>query len=400
MGTSKKNDTVSMKYITYDNSGQYYRVRVPGMGQIIVYSMEEALAIRDDRLKLSQSGKININANITFEVWFNLWLNKYCTTDNICTKDGYNEDINRSCQILFKKKMLDIQPYHINEVLKIMVNKGFAFSTIKRTRAVLGSVFASIRDNGFIKYDRLPTDGVKLPRKNTIKYKSTPRRAFNAETLLSLADAADDYSRNDLQCQKMKTAILLLIHTGMRLSELLALCKEDISISDDKKLSISITRTVHPIKRTSSPYDLTWVIGPTKSTTSIRTIFIEDAKIVAMVRLLLNLVHSKALYASTEYDFLLCTKSGLPISKSNFTKSFIEIRKIAGTDIRIHEIRHSIATLMAQAPGISYNNAAAFLGHSLTVFMKYYVHADNKGLEDCSGAITKALKPSGARKKK
>ena len=63
-----------------------------------------------------------------------------------------------------------------------------------------------------------------------------------------------------------------------------------------------------------------------------------------------------------------------------------------GSDIRIHEIRHSVATLMANNPAISYNNAAAFMGHSLNVFMQYYVHPGDDYLNSCSDAINSAFK--------
>ena len=54
-----------------------------------------------------------------------------------------------------------------------------------------------------------------------------------------------------------------------------------------------------------------------------------------------------------------------------------------------HEIRHSVATALAHTPGLSYADAAEFLGHSLEVFMNTYVHATNDGIWSCATAITK-----------
>lgn len=382
----------SVKYVTYDKKLDSFRVRVPGTGQVLRKTIESAIKERDRRISLIKSGKIKIDFNITFKQWFEIWLEKYCSTPNQHTKEGYEDDINRSCESLFNLKMLEIKPYHINDLLQSMAHKDIAYSTIRRTRAVLSSIFRSIRDNGFIEYDRLPTYGVKLPPKTATKHKSVPRRAFDIETLDKLTEAAKTFSKNKESCQLYTTALLVLTRTGMRCSELLGLCREDISITKADEMTISITRSVHTVKKKKNVEGLTWIIGPTKSENGNRTIFIKDNDCVTQMRYLLTLDIVPIMYDEQEYHFIFRTNTGRPISKSNFTRSFVKIRKKTDSDIKIHEIRHSIATLMASNPTISYNNAAAFLGHSLNVFMKYYVHPSERNFSSCSLAISSAFK--------
>ena len=92
---------IDMKYITYDKKMDTYRVRVPGAGQITIKLLDDAVRERDKRVEMVEKGKINIDSSITFNDWFYYWLEKYCTTGNQRTKEGYRDDIERSCQSIF-----------------------------------------------------------------------------------------------------------------------------------------------------------------------------------------------------------------------------------------------------------------------------------------------------------
>ena len=80
------NTSDDMRYISFDKKNGSYRIRVPGTGQIATLTLEEAIKERDLRLHMVQKGKINIDANTTFKDWFDIWLERYCTTNNQHTK--------------------------------------------------------------------------------------------------------------------------------------------------------------------------------------------------------------------------------------------------------------------------------------------------------------------------
>ena len=183
------------------------------------------------------------------------------------------------------------------------------------------------------------------------------------------------------------------------LSELLGLCREDISFINDDEMIISISRTVHDIRKDKSKDGRTWIISPPKSENSRRKIMIKDKRCADHTRYMCSFANRTVIYDGQGYNFIFATKTGRPICKSTFIVNFIKIRKKIGSDIRIHEIRHSIATLMANNPAVSYNNAAAFLGHSLNVFMNIYVHSNEDVLNSCSNAISDAFKDSEPTKK-
>ena len=84
--------TKGMRYISYNKATESYRVRVPGAGQITVKTLDNAIQERDRRLNLIEKGKINIDPQMTFKQWFDIWLERYCTSNNPRTKEGYKDD--------------------------------------------------------------------------------------------------------------------------------------------------------------------------------------------------------------------------------------------------------------------------------------------------------------------
>jgi len=68
---------------------------------------------------------------------------------------------------------------------------------------------------------------------------------------------------------------------------------------------------------------------------------------------------------------------------------FKKIRESAGSTIRVHEIRHSVATILGADRNIPFADSAKFLGHTKEVFIKHYVHAQ----EESGSTIAKKLTP-------
>jgi integrase len=73
---------------------------------------------------------------------------------------------------------------------------------------------------------------------------------------------------------------------------------------------------------------------------------------------------------------------GYPISQTSLNEAVKRIGKEAGIEPpedkawSMYSLRHSVATLLGNTPGMSYPWAAASLGHTLEEFMQTYVHVD------------------------
>jgi integrase len=70
---------------------------------------------------------------------------------------------------------------------------------------------------------------------------------------------------------------------------------------------------------------------------------------------------------------------------------FREVCRAAGVSvIRLHDVRHSVATLLHSA-GTAPAHAAALLGHGLPVHMATYVTATQDGVDLAGAALSRVL---------
>lgn len=384
-----------MTYITYERNRNKYLVRVPGCMALRFEDKEEAIKKRDVLREMMQNKQIRINSSITVKEWLEYWLNRYCGDLTEKTRQDYQDLFRNHCTALYRLRMVDVKPFDINDIIMSMVDKKVAHSTIVRTRAALSSAFNRVKSEGLIEYNRVPTDGIKIPKQNlATKDSEYIRKAYPQEVLEKLVEVAKQYCTNKRLCQRYTAALLILTKSGMRLSELLGLCKKDVTEIGDDYIKLKLNQSTHQVDKKRSHAGKAWTVDPLKSKASYREITIIDKDLVPLAQELIEGEHPLVRYEGKDYDFLFATRTGTPILKSNFYRDYNKIRKIVGQPIRIHEIRHSVATILAAEPTIPFANSAAFLGHSKEVFLKYYVHpVENKGLQI---AQTLAKRHSGA----
>lgn len=67
---------------------------------------------------------------------------------------------------------------------------------------------------------------------------------------------------------------------------------------------------------------------------------------------------------------------------------FAKIRGEINSPIRVHEIRHSVATILGADRDIPFADSAKFLWHPKEVFIKYYVHAQKESNSDIGKKLT------------
>lgn len=82
---------------------------------------------------------------------------------------------------------------------------------------------------------------------------------------------------------------------------------------------------------------------------------------------------------------------GEPVGPERFTAEFGRLSEEAGVPVvRLHWLRHSLATIMHRA-GIEAADAAAVLGHSTAVHLQYYVTATQPGVNRAAQAFAASL---------
>ena len=395
MNWKKKN--VDMRYITYEDDRNTLLVTLPRMNgkrpKRRFHDLDEALRFRDENVGKIKKGQIKIDPNTTVQEWLENWLNNYCGDFREKTRQDYASLIRQYCQPLYHLKIIDgIKACDIDAVLKQMRDNGIATSTIKRTFGAICSAFSCIQKKQLYAYDILPTAGCEIPKENSTtkkpRYYVAPPKAYSEQVLDSLVNAARIVNKNESVHKRWVCIIKLLRLTGMRLSECLGICKDDITFYDDNVV-INLKQGVHDVTKTLNALGLCWSLGGLKSEASYRQLPIFDQELVRLITDFCAEEHPAIKYGEIEYNFLFATKNGTPILHSNFYRMFNKIRAIAKTLIRTHEIRHSVATILSRSKDIPYADSASFLGHTLEVYMRYYVHPG----DESSTTISKILTP-------
>lgn len=188
---------------------------------------------------------------------------------------------------------------------------------------------------------------------------------------------------------KRKTGLLLDLFTGMRRGELFALRWQDVDVEH------RVIHVIHAIKETENGLQ----IGTTKTDSSVRDVPIDDDTI--------RLLHDWRVYQAKEAQIANEPLPSMvfPGNAQTGTMNPLVIgvwmsdvhTKLGMRRITPHGLRHTKATLLAEA-GADVNDIAAILGHAdPTTTMRTYIHPTRDGINNTEKMYTKMLKtPSGS----
>ncbi len=374
------------KYISLDKSKGKYRLRVPGFPDRSFQNLKDAVEERNICVMAleSREKKTEINSSITLGTWIDIWLSDYINTDNPNTLQTYRCDLERAFSPLYNKPAVSIKGRELSECLKRLAESGYAKSSVSRAARYIRQAYRELYTKGGLDISIFPTDRMIMPRAAAYTYKPTPKVAYEITDLLKLEAAAKQEQEKETR-ENFAAALGILAVTGFRISELLGICKEDIAIAPDgNSLTISINKVAHfcPVKNNSANPEKGWYIRHrTKSKASERIIPIFDPAAIAAITVLLERERPAAVQKEEKFRFLFATENGNPITKSNFETVFRRIRKRAGCEIKVHEYRHSLATIFDNN-GKNEAQSSRFLGHKKEVFQNVYVHATDSAQQD------------------
>lgn len=369
------------KYISYDVSKNTYKVRVPGFASKSFQDLNEAIKERNIRVaaKDSEEKKENVDSSITLGAWIDLWLSEYINTDKPRVLRTYRDDLDKAFSSLYGKPAVSIKGQELTECLKRLAKNNTAKSSVQRTARYIRQAYKELYTKGGVDIARFPTDRMNMPRKADYTYKPKQKTAYEFGDLLKLEDAAKEETVKETR-EIFAAALGILSVTGFRISELLAICKEDITLAPDRKsLTISITKTSHDCtiaNNTENPGKGWYVQMETKSKYSTRNIPITYPNTIEAIIVLLEREHPVVKQNDEEFNFLFATKNGTPVSHSDFGTVYRRIRKRAGYTTMTHEFRHSLATIMANNRDND-NTSSKYLGQGTDVFHNVYVHGSD-----------------------
>lgn len=220
----------------------------------------------------------------------------------------------------------------------------------------------------------------KIISSNPAKYADRPRIAKKDMKYWSVNDVRKFLSGFDDRC---RIIFFLAIYTGMRIGESLGLRMDDIDLENRRiyirQILISRNKRLKAGAKTQS---------------SNRSISISN-HVVAEIAKHMKLIQTEKMNMREAYfdrGLLICNKDGRPMDDSYSRKLFIKFIKKTGVPlIRIHDLRHTFASLLLQA-GQHPKVVQEMLGHSnIRLTMDTYSHLTPNMQVDAADALESIL---------
>jgi integrase len=204
----------------------------------------------------------------------------------------------------------------------------------------------------------LALNPLKVRGANRPKVQRRTMRAWTCDELRSFLHSTEGQERHALW--------VLLGLTGLRISEALGLQWSDVDLTAGT-LNVS-----HQLLEDGA-------LGALKTSNSRRYFRLSEEVVSALKEL------------KQEGTFVFQTSSGLPFSRRNVSREFARAIGKAGLPlIRLHDLRHTNATLLLEA-GLPVHVVAQRLGHSSTVLLSTYAHVLRNADERAAEAMSKLL---------
>lgn len=296
---------------------------------------------------------------------------------------------NQIYPLIGDKVVGDIKASDIKNLLNFWINKGYAYTTVKKAYVVLNEYFRYLYREELI--PKNPMANVEMIKKSNFlsaqNKENLPTNetvtVFTAEEIEKFKAEAFSTFKDGKRKYQQSAAYILMLNTGLRTGELLGLLNSDIDLENK---TLTVRQGVKEISRRDG-VDFTSgreiKIGKPKSAASMRTIPLNKTA-CEMVEELRN----ESYYG--ENSPLVCDENGGYTRPVNLRKRYYRILKAAGIDTKgLHSLRHTFATNLVNGvkqpdgtiKSLTPKQVADLLGHSTSQITElYYVKKDTSRL--------------------
>ena len=291
---------------------------------------------------------------------------------NVITENSYSSSINHLNKFknsflgnmeIQKTTYLDIQNFYTTIT-------DLSNSYIEKINILLNTIFKEAIKREII--NKNPMINVIVPKSNK---QNKQVEAFSIEQQKAIIDYLNKYSYKDYGFYAYRNIFRILMFSGMRVGELLALYPEDIDLVNNE---IHISRTI-----TKNLQGKTIVGAKTKTYESARTIPITELYIDDIKESLNNMKENK-------YNLIFTSIRNEPIIVSNVGQYFNTLCNKLNFDFKVnpHMLRHTYATRCIES-GVPAHVLQKLLGHKnitttintyTTIFEKYKKDEVNKSV--------------------
>jgi len=301
---------------------------------------------------------------VTFGQWADQWYADYKPQVARSTYSGYRFTLKLLKEAFGDRPIAEILPMDISAFLNLLLEEGWSQSKISKCRAMLIQIFDAAEQNQLI--PRNPARSVKPFRRDWMEELAhgNKKDAFTEEEVeILFRELPDDFLGNSIR---------LLLVTGMRVQELLALTAKDIA-SDGS--TIDINKAVKMVDGKPE-------IGPPKSRNSVRVIPVpkEYRHLAVYLR-----EHGGRIFLWQS------SKIGEPCTIEHFRNIFRSaIKNLPVRKLTPHCCRHTYITML-QKRGVPMETISRLAGHSNLATTGTYLHQD---LDTLAQAVEKLGKAS------
>lgn len=300
----------------------------------------------EEYIKMLKLG-VNIEASkTTFGDWILDWMELYKKPPLVrqSTYDNYMLWIEN--HIIPELGHIELSKLETDDIQKLysgMIEKGMSPASIQKVHQIVRSSLAKAVEKRVLIYN--PSDATVRPSVGQTKAKAMTEKEMHK--------FVDLVNQEDV---RWKAAFLVLLGTGLRIGELLALTWKDINF---KEKTISVNKG---LSRTKNGL----VVEATKTEKSNRIVPIPKAALSALEELKES---RKVVSIDKKLDsesLVFQTKNGTHIIPRNFQRKYYTLRDKAGVpkDISVHGLRHTFATRLLEA------------GEDMRVIMELVGHAE------------------------
>ena len=324
-------------------------------------TQKEAKEKRDEYLRKKAMG-ILTGHDMRFEEWADIWYEHHKDNVTATTQEGYKYTLRILKDHFGRRKLAEIKTMDVEQFLRKLRKDGRASSYIAQCRGMLHQIMNKAVANDFL---------VKNPVAFAEKMRKQPpksKEAFTADEMRKLFEELPD--------DRIGWSIRLLLATGMRTQELLALEPRHISADGS---SINIAQAVVRIKGTVD-------IGTPKSNDSYRTIPVPE-----FVR------YCARNLRDTDKKFIWeVGKPDMPCTPSYFRNQFKKaLERIEGVRVLTpHCCRHTYVSQMI-AMGVDPKTVQSIVGHADIDMTFYYAHAQEPQRQEAVQRFSEAFTKNG-----
>lgn len=302
----------------------------------------KAMQVLSQKLRAVNTGETRARAIRTFEDFAkNDWMPVVLPTLKYATQKHYRYVLDTHLVPAFGKEQLrDLTREDLQQFLIRKLNNGLSWETVHHLKCGLSKILGAAEEWGYV--------ADNLARKTKL-----PRRHYSSAKQVLLPGQVKDLARN--LKEPVRSITLLLVLTGLRIGELLALRWGNVDLES------------HILRVVETVYDGHFDVPKTKR--GRRTIPIGEEAVAVLAALRPNAPESTAL--------VFARSDGMPLERWNLLRKHLKpaAKKSGLGGVTWHLLRHSHATML-DTVGTPIGTMQSLLGHSTPeITREVYLHA-------------------------